>query len=119
MAIKRRHKKFMTKKKISDFQPLSFELNGEEFQVKSAIQGGYLLRFVSEADGEDGSKAANALWGFFEYCMEPAEYERFQKVLDDPETLVEIETIGEIVSYLIEEYTGRPTEQPSPSLSGG
>ena len=41
-----RHKKFEGGTKISDFEPLAFDLNGETFQCAPAIPGAALLDFV-------------------------------------------------------------------------
>lgn len=119
MPTPARTKKFSSKLKMSDFEPLSFELNEETFNCKAALQGGYLLKFVAEADSDQGGRSSEALLGFFEYVMEKDEFERWNKMLDDPENIIDIEVIGEIVAYLIEEYTSRPTKRPSRSRSGG
>lgn len=43
---------------------------------------------------------------------------RFQEVIDDPATPVEMEELAEIVGWLVEQYTGRPTENAKPSANG-
>jgi len=44
--------------------------------------------------------------------MAPKEYERFNTLLDDPGKIVSVETLGEIIGWLIEEYSNRPNQQP-------
>lgn len=113
-----RHKDFSGGTKIEDFEPLTFSLNGETFTCVPAIQGTVLLEFVAAADSQDGGAAATALYQFFKDCMSASEYERFDRVLKNPEVIIDMETIGEIAGWLVEEYTQRPTRQPATSASG-
>lgn len=113
-----RFKKFAGGTKISDFEPLEFELNGEHFSCKPAVQGSVLLEFVRDAAGEDGADSARALYNFLESSMETAEYERLSTLLHDPEVIIDIALIGEIVSWLVEEYSERPTTPPEDSSNG-
>lgn len=113
-----RRKSFKGGKSITEFEPIEFELNDQTFVCKPALQGAVLLEFVSNADSESGGAQAGALYKFFQDCMEPAEYERFQAYLNQPNLIIEMTTIGEIASWLIEEYTARPT-QPSESSAPG
>jgi hypothetical protein len=113
-----RHKDFSGGTKIEDFEPLTFTLNGQKFECVPAIQGSVLLEFVAAADGESGGAAANALYKFFRDTMTREEYERFDLMLKDPEVIIDMETIGEIAGWLVEEYTARPTRRPVSSVGG-
>ena len=113
-----RHKDFSGGTKISDFEPLTFSINGTRFEAVPAVQGSVLLEFVAAADSESGGSAASALYKFFEDVMEPGEYARFQKVLKDPDVIIDMELIGEIAGWLVEEYSARPTRRPESSAAG-
>jgi hypothetical protein len=113
-----RKKTFRGGKHISEFEPIEFELNDQKFACKPAIQGATLLEFVAKADSDSGGAAAAALYGFFEDTMEEAEYARFMEYLNAPEYIIEMETIGEIASWLVEQYTARPTQPSAPSATG-
>lgn len=113
-----RFKKFTGGRDISEFEPLEFELNGVEFRAKPAIQGAVLLAFVRDASSDDGGDSAGALYNFLESALTAEEYVRFQEVLNDDKIIIDIEVIGEIVSWLVSEYSERPTEQPEDSLIG-
>jgi hypothetical protein len=52
---------------------------------------------------------------FFKKVMPPDEYERFEKLMDDPKRIVKMDVLSEIMSWLIEEYTDRPTGPSSAS----
>ena len=112
-----RHKSFAGGTKISEFEPLNFSLNSEEFSCHPAIPGAVLLEFVRDADSGTGD-SAKALYNFLASAMPEDEYARLQKTLRNPEVIIEIETIGEIVSWLVEEYASRPTQRPENSSNG-
>lgn len=112
-----RHKKFAGGTKISEFEPLNFTLNDVEFNCHAAIPGAVLLEFVKDADSGTGD-SAKALYNFLASAMNEEEYKKLQAVLHNPEVIIEIETIGEIVSWLVEEYSSRPTQRPENSLNG-
>lgn len=113
-----RFKKFSGGTKISDFPPLEFDLNEEHFKCKPAIQGSVLLEFVRDAAGDDGADSAKALYNFLESAMDEEEYKRLQEVLHNPDVMIDITLIGEIVSWLVEEYSERPTTPPEDSSNG-
>lgn len=43
---------------------------------------------------------------------------RLDKVLDDPNTEIEVEELAEVVGWLVEQYTGRPTRKSAKSRAG-
>jgi hypothetical protein len=96
-------------------EPLSFTLYGEKFECYPAIQGKTLLLMVADADSDDTAKVANIVTTFFEKTLLPESYERFQDLLDDPERIVTVEALGEITSWMVEQYTERPTKEPERS----
>lgn len=118
-----RHKSFKGGRAIGDYEPVEFDLNDQHFVCKPALQGAKLLEFVAKADGDSGGEAAGALYGLFEDVMVPEEYARFKAYLDQPDLIIEMDTIAEIAAWLIEEYTSRPTQRsessaPGPSSAG-
>lgn len=113
-----RFKKFSGGTSIEEFEPLGFELNNEQFECYAAVQGAVLLDFIRDADGDSGGDAAKALYNFFGNVMDSANYERFMSVLNDKNTIIDLEFIGEIASWLVEQYSSRPTKQPGSSSNG-
>lgn len=113
-----RRKSFRGGRRIEEFEPLEFDLNDQHYKCKPAMQGAVLLDFVARADSESGGASAGALYGFFEDAMEEAEYKRFMEYLNSPEVIIDMDLIGEIASWLVEEYTARPTQQSSSSDTG-
>lgn len=119
MATKEaRFKDFGKTTAIDEFPPLGFALNGEEFACKQAMSGAVLLDFVRRADSNSGGMAAEAIIDFLSMAMEEEDAARFDALIKDPEHIVEVETLGEIAGWLVEQYTTRPTKARSRSASG-
>lgn len=99
-------------------EPVKFKLHNEEFSCKSAVQGRVMLDLVSRTSDNDPAVVAAVLDDFFLTVLEPESLERFNNLLNDKEKIVSIETLGEITSWLVEQYSERPLQQPEPSSSG-
>lgn len=110
-----RFKDFGGKYDPKEAEPLSFKLHDEEFECYPNLQGKVLLDIVSNSDEENPAAVAHTMTTFFEKSLKPESYERFSVLLEDPEKIVSVETLGEITAWLVEEYTARPTEEPAGS----
>jgi hypothetical protein len=93
-------------------EPLKFALHGEEFECYPRLQGKTLLQFVEEANADDAASSARVTRTFFAKVMKKETYERFDAMLDDPDKIVTVEALGEIIGWLLEEYSSRPNQQP-------
>jgi hypothetical protein len=98
--------------------PLTFKLYDEDFECYPALQGKVLLDFIAQSGSENGSDMADTIVTFFGKSLKPESYERFMALVEDPDRVVSIETLGEITAWLVGEYSDRPTEQPESSASG-
>lgn len=115
----------MTEKRFKDFgtgidgdqakEPLSFKLYDEEFSCVPQVQGKLMLDMVKNASAEDPSKAAKMIDDFFSQVLLEESYTRFDALLKHPEKIVTVEKLAEITAWLVEEYSGRPTERPAVS----
>lgn len=97
---------------VTATEPISFKLHDEEFWCKPALQGKVLLGLVAGTSSEDPAKAASTITDFFDYVLVEDSHKAFNSLLVDPDRIVSVETLSEIVSWLIEEYTERPNQQP-------
>lgn len=104
---KPRHRSFHSKRD-ENLAPLTFDLEEQNFEARPAIPGAVLLELVAHASDE-GAESAGAIVGFFEKALVAESYERFNVLVNDPDVIISIETLVEILSWLIEEYTSRPT----------
>lgn len=75
---------------------------------------------VKDEDEEgtaNGIAAMNMVKQLFETAIVPSEFPLFQKLLDDPDVGITVETYSEIAGWLAGEYTARPTGKNSESSS--
>ena len=98
--------------------PISFKLHGEDFHCYKNLQGNVLLDLVAKATSGNAGDAAATVREIFSKALEPESYERFSKLIDDPNKVVTVETLGSITGWLVEQYSGRPTSGPEQSQSG-
>lgn len=94
-------------------EPISFELNGEVFQCRPEVPGTLLLEYAAMAGQNDGAVAAKVILDFFQAVMEDEEHARFRKFTDSVDTVVDVATLGDILGWLVEQYSARPTKPPS------
>jgi hypothetical protein len=92
-------------------EPLSFKLYDQEFFCKPSLQGKVLLDLVKKSGSEDGVAAAGVISEFFDKVLLSESIAPFNELLES-EKIVTVETLSEIISWLIEEYTERPNQQP-------
>jgi hypothetical protein len=113
-----RFKDFGKTTAIEEYPPLGFSLNGEEFSCRPALPGTALLDFVRRADSDSGGTAAEAIVEFLEESLEGDDRDRFSAMIRDPDQIVDVETLGEIAGWIVEQYTSRPTKPRSRPASG-
>ncbi len=104
---------------LSAIEHPTFALYGETFTCKKAMQGRVLLSMVAKSgDANNAAAGAQAITEFFDYVLVEESSARFNALLNHPEKIVEVEKLSEIVAWLIEEYTNRPTLRPEVSPTG-
>lgn len=107
----RKTKSFTSSTKKEAVEPIPFELEGETFEAYGQVPGTVLLEFIDASQREDSSGTAGAILGYLKSSMDAKNFRRFDKLTRDPEVLVELSTLADIVGYLIEERAAdRPTE---------
>lgn len=91
---------------------ISFKIYDEEFNCLPALQGKVLLGFVAESASTDPIVQSQIIEKFFDYVLTDESLERFNTLLTSKDKIVSVETLGEILSWVVEQYTDRPEEQP-------
>lgn len=100
-------------------EAISFKIHGEEFVCRPAMQGKVLLDLVARsADDQNPGAAAAVISDFFKTVLVEESYERFNALATDPDRIVDVEMLGEIVGWLVEQYSDRPTSRPEVLPSG-
>lgn len=105
-------------KGVNDDTPveaLSFKLHGEEFSCVPRMQGKVMLRIVESSSAENPAESAKSILEFFNSVLTVESNVRFNALLDDKEKIVSVETLSEILAWLLEEYSNRPNQQPEAS----
>jgi hypothetical protein len=99
-------------------EPIVFKLHDEEFTCRGEIPGKVILDLVSKSGSEDPAEAARIIEEFFSIVLESESLERFNILAVDPHRIVSMETLSDVVAWLVEEYTDRPTQRPEALPSG-
>lgn len=102
----------------STAEPISFKIYDEEFYCVPALQGKVLLGFVSASNSEDPSKQAKIIEDFFNYVLTEESETRFNALQETKDKIVSVELLGDIIAWVVEQYTDRPEEQPGDSSAG-
>jgi hypothetical protein len=102
----------------TESEPLTFKLHDEEFTCRPEIPGKTVLNLVAKSSSEDPGETATAITGFFKTVLVAESYERFDILSEDPDRLVSMETLSNIIEWLVEQYTDRPTQRPEALPSG-
>lgn len=98
-------------------QDREFKVQDQTFTWKD-VRPEVLTAFEVDANGDD----PNAVWSLMDrqilLFLPASEQEKWSKLREDEEKPVTIAQMNALLTWLMEEQTGLPTEQPSPSDSG-
>ena len=100
---------------LNSDEPIVFRLHDEEFKCRPQLQGKALLAMAVDASSDDSAAAAKLITEFFANVLVEESAVRFEELTNDPDRIVTVETLGEIVGWLMGEYAGRPETQPEAS----
>jgi hypothetical protein len=103
---------------FSDAEPISFKLCDEEFTCRPQIPGKTILDLATKTADENASDAGKVVDQFFSTVLVPESLERFNVLCLDPERIVHMETLMDIIQWLVEMYSERPTKRPELSSTG-
>lgn len=111
MAAPRKIKSFVTKTDETPAEPIvfSFTEGGEEFEAYPEVSGAVTLELVATAGSDDPSETAAGILAYLKGSLDASNFKRFNAYIRKPENNVKIETLSEVVAYLVEERTSRPT----------
>ena len=100
-------------------QDRTFQVGGETFKWRD-VRPEVLTSFTGDTNGDAADD--NAVWRLLDgqilLFIEPSEADRWTAIRardDNPVTIVQLNSI---LTWLLEQQTGRPTETPSPSAAG-
>jgi hypothetical protein len=99
-----------------ELEEISFTLVGQDFKCVPILPGGTLIRII--ASTEDSETGVGAITSIFNEALDPADIDRFNEVIEGTEYVVSVDVLVEILQWLIEQYSQRPTKRPSSSEIG-
>lgn len=118
MTTPRKRKSFGSNLPV-EVQGLEIELNGDAvFKVRPQISGLSLLNVIAQMEGDDEGAAAKAMIDFIGSCFLKEDREAGMAYLMDSDPPISLDSLQEIVQWLIGEYTGNDTDPSSSSTSG-
>ncbi len=104
---------------VEDAEPVDFKLYGETFSCRPRIPGKVMLEFAKRtSDEENAGENAGVLLDFFKTVLFDDSYVRFDAIISDPDKAVSLDSLMEIVSWLMETYAERPTQRSEHSSTG-
>ena len=104
-------------------EPKKFKLNGHTFTCAAVLPAGG-TQIIAKIHQSSEMQSILLLGEFLSVVMFPESAELFTKVICDPENPVTDTQLGNLMKWLVAEYTsgqggeGRPTTQPSTSVPG-
>lgn len=99
-----------------ELEEISFTLVGQEFKCRPILPGGTLIRIIEST--EDSSTGVGAINAIFNEALDPEDIDRFNAVIEGTDYVVSVDALVEILQWLIEQYSQRPTKRPSSSEPG-
>lgn len=96
-------------------EPITFTVAGETFTCIDSLPLTILANITRQ---QSNGQAVVGLADFLTAVVLPEDHDRLEVLMNEPHNAVAIESWAEIVEWLIEEYTGRPTRRRLSSLSG-
>lgn len=110
-------------------EPREFAIEGQTYRIAAVLPAGALrdlTRLARLADTIDANNPNTAdttslvvgLGDFMDEVMFPESAVRFAKAIRDPERPIGMEQINDVLRWMVEEYSARPTQPLSPSPTG-
>jgi hypothetical protein len=108
-----RFKDFGDALRASSLPPLYFDLCGKRFHCVPAMQSRKLMKFVKRAEGSEGASAGEVIHDFMDSCIVADDQDAWSALMDSDEFIIDVQLISDIVTWLITQYSSRPTQPPS------
>jgi hypothetical protein len=104
--------------------PIRFRLYGDVLEAAPELPAGTLLDFIGLADQFQGADEATSvsklglITDLFDKVLLPKSAEVFRERMRDLERPIGINTVAELLPWLLDQYTGRPLVPSAPSSGG-
>lgn len=92
----------------ADGEPEVLEDREDTFTALATSPAGVMVDFAA-AGSQGGGKSAAALVEFLAQTLIDGDVDRFAELVRDKRVQIPVQTLGEIVEWLVAEYANRPT----------
>jgi len=107
----RKIKSFVSETEEAPVEPIEFELiKGETLEAYGDVSGAVTLEFIAATSGDNSAGVAKGLLDYLKASMDEENFKRFDTIIKSPDHKISIEKLSNIVAYLVEERSSRPTE---------
>lgn len=116
--VTRNFDKEIENESIQREDPINFKLFGTQWDCRDEVNGKLLMDQAAGLDSDSLQDQRNGVIGILQMTVLPDQVEDLLEELDDPDKVIQLGKLVEIVGWLVEQYTDRPTEQPANSPNG-
>lgn len=95
---------------VNNPEPITFEIDGDELTAHPPSTGQLALFIATNADG--GMKTIQGMFAFLETVLDDGDFDVIREKLREG---VDLGLITDIIGYLMEEWSARPTKSSSAS----
>lgn len=99
-------------------EPVDFKLFGKTWACADDVNGKRLLDNAALLDSDSIGDQRDGVIAIFEETIVEDEVEDFFDRLNDPKTKIQLSVLVEVVGWLVDQYTERPTVPPANSTTG-
>jgi hypothetical protein len=109
---------------IKDFsverKPIKFKIDDDIFEAVPDVAAEVMIRFIDQASILENAEAPtnekmNVIQGMFYMVLKKESADTFVARLNDPDRPISLNTFVEVVQWIMEQYSLRPTEPDSES----
>lgn len=99
-------------------EDVNFRLFGTQWDCREQVNGKLLMDQAASLDGDSLVDQRDGVIGILKMTVLPDQIDDLLAELDDPDKVIQLQKLVEIVGWLVEQYVDRPTEQPARSPNG-
>jgi hypothetical protein len=118
-------KEFTSNTTVKNFTPkrklLRFKIDDDVFEATPALPALLAMEFADNAQAfetADSHRRIELIQAIFDLVLEEKSATRFFERLSSKSDAIDIQTMFDVVDWLMGEYGGRPTESPASSSNG-
>jgi len=100
---------------------IKFKIDDDVFEAVKDIPAQIMLDFAvgaQQLETTASNQGVETILKLLEMSLLPESGQRFRRRMSDPDSPIGIQTVMEVIPWLMEQYGMRPTQSPEPSSTG-